>query len=385
VMARLLLLALVMSLCGVANAEPGHPESTNQLLAEAKAMLEEYGLPTSGEEALKGTPRDRSVGDLGESQDAVVTVAARDAFNRTMGGAPNATVPKVPPSTLKSTGQYSTSPVDATAATGTTYHSLNPFIEENLKRKDKEATADYIGTVKDDGIWGHLWRKQFRNVMCEMKGSIDMSVCWDPAGNKTFKSTPGAIGSVGMGGHHSASCDPIIKMQWSTQLWHNISALRIDEVVTANTAYVPAYEARKVENFEKDLASCKVWYMNIEAPLEQLLSKIRHQQTLCALDSTMLDRDQDCWRVVNTANGGAPNGNTTVLDSASDADSVELGSSATIDHAKDSASVAARDSITEFTDEEQDYEDNALGAAMFREALGKSVEEDRNNDFLPPI
>lgn len=211
-----------------------------------------------------------------------------------------------PPATsLKSSGKCQMAPTGTVSSTK--YLSLNMIVEEKLKAKDNPATADYTGKIKgamgSAGQLNHRWFRQFSDVSCEMKASVDMKVCWKPPGEMS-KQTVGAIARINLGGHQWDQCDPIIKLQWSSQLWHNVTELRIHEVSTANLAYQPPGEPRVNQTYDTEIRTCKVWYTNIEVQLEQLLSNIRHKQTLCALDKGMIDRDAECYRVVSLANAG---------------------------------------------------------------------------------
>jgi hypothetical protein len=366
------------------------------LLAEADKMLDEH--PTHG-----WVKEENDEDDLGES-DSVTTnsvAVAREKASSTGGAGSGSgsgytrwtmasTIPgvgKIPNTSLKSSGKISVSSGGAggagsgaggaarlgesagSAAGGTKYKSLNNLVTEVLRGRNKQATADYLGPIKgamgSAGQFNHLWRKQYQHVTCMMKASINMDVCWDPKPLVKHSTTPGAIGSVGMGGHHSAACDPIIKLAWNTQLWHNVSEYEIDSTAKFNVAFTPPGQKKKVQNFDKQLTTCKIWYTNIEAPLEQLLSTIRHKQTLCALDSTMFDRDRDCYRVVQIANAGkagTPQNNTQAVSPSLDAATGTAGAAL-----RDSATGAANDALTELSDEEESEASAVLGEAMFHQ------------------
>jgi len=148
-------------------------------------------------------------------------------------------------------------------------------------------------------------------------------------------------------------------------LWHNVTELRIHEVSTANLAYQPPGEPRVNQTYDTELRTCKVWYTNIEVQLEQLLSQIRHKQTLCALDKGMIDRDAECYRVVSLANAG------NITAPAEESDTHVQALLATRD---------SEDSLVELTEAEtkpekldESSETQQLGEAMFHEVQRQEI------------
>jgi len=265
-----------------------------KLSLEKQSVLDEADLLLSDEEDYS---EDTSV-ELGES----MTIAEQVATSAGNSSASDSVV--MPPTTsLSSEGQFKMMNADVTSPPNE-YHSLNSMVAEFLQMRNNPGTADYIGPIANasESEFNHLWRRQYREVLCEAKAVINMDLCWT-------KTNLSGVPGVGSGGHHSDACDNLVKIDFKTKLFHNVSELTISQVNSYNSAYAPPGSApRTLQNFDRVVNTCKVWYTNIEAGLGQLLTSIRQTQALCALqialDKTSVNRDENCWRVIQVANAG---------------------------------------------------------------------------------
>lgn len=108
---------------------------------------------------------------------------------------------------------------------------------------------------------------------------------------------------------------------------------------------------------------CKVWYVNILSNLGNILNGIRRQQMLCAVDATLIERDQDCYTVVQQA---APTVSVNTTDasatSSHSSEQEELASSADLSTEQDTSKYTeyAKDlfaSVKAELEEEEEEED----------------------------
>lgn len=212
----------------------------------------------------------------------------------------------IPDTSLSSSGGTTLSN-NVTFGQFSTYHDMTYIIGEMLVLRNTPGTMDYIGPIENAtaGEFNHYWRRQNRDVLCEAKAKFDVKLCW------TTNSSLGTNIDIGdqtwPGGHHSSECDQLMKFDWKMKLFHNVSINTIYQVGAYNTAYKPIdEEVRDLMNFDKVLMQCKVWYLNIESQIEQLLAQIRLTQSMCALDPVLITDDRRCWRLVQVASAGLP-------------------------------------------------------------------------------
>ena len=108
--------------------------------------------------------------------------------------------------------------------------------------------------------------------------------------------------------------------EFETSLSWNVTASTMAQIEKQNS--MPGNKVNQTTHGQD--VKCKLWYAEIVSNLGIILNGIRRQQMLCCIDTSLIDRSQDCYTVVQLA---APTADTNATNPVSSLPQIELGES----------------------------------------------------------